>query len=91
MTDTDSSTVGTFARSSGLPPEMGKCTERVVTLLPDCVRTDLLKLCGSLGMSEGELLREWVMVRLYGEEQVRMMYARRVSLVAGTSTERTPA
>lgn len=88
---TDSSTVGTFARSTGLPAWMGKATADLKCKVPDVVKEDFLRLSRELGMNESELLREYVVLRLYGREQVERMQLQRLALVAGSDPERAPA
>ena len=73
-----------FARSTGLPASMGKATADLKCKVPDCVKDEFTRLAHILGLSESELLRELVMLRLYGAEQVSRMHAERMRLVAGT-------
>jgi hypothetical protein len=62
---------------------MGKATSDLKCKVPDVVKDDFVRLAHTLGLNESELLREWVMVRLYGEEEVRRMQEQRLRLVAG--------
>jgi hypothetical protein len=91
MNDTAATSQGTegvaFARSTGLPPSMGKATAELKCKVPDVVKDDFVRLAHSLGMSESELLREVVMLRLYGREAVARMQAHRLALVAGNGPE----
>lgn len=64
---------------------MGKATSELKCKVPDCVKDDFVLLAHSLGMSESELLREWVMVRLFGLGEVQRMAETRLRLVAGIS------
>lgn len=72
-----------FARSMGLPAALGKGTSELKCKVPDVVKDDFARLAHSLGFTESELLREWVMVRLFGEEEVRRMQAQRLAMVSG--------
>lgn len=89
MNDTADTSHGTaaFARSTGLPAWFGKSTEDIKGKVPDVVKADWLRLCASLNMTESELLREVVMLRLYGREQVERMQCQRIALVAGNGPE----
>jgi len=94
MADTDVSTDGTaaFSRSaSGLPPSLGKATESLKTRVPDEIKWAFVKLAHELGTDESGLLRELVMLRLYGREGVLRMQADRVAMVAGIGPERAEA
>lgn len=80
---TDRSAHSSMSRSSSLPTTFGKCTSKVGTLLPESVHEDLADRARMVGMSEGELLREWVMLHLYGESVVRSMQEKRFAIMAG--------
>jgi len=88
MASTDSGTDGTaaFSRSTGLPPTLGKATEVLKTRVPDEVKFAFARLAHELGMDESRLLRELILVRLYGREQVARMHAQHTALVAGTES-----
>lgn len=91
MSRIDSNGEGTaFARSTGLPAHMGKATSEVKTKLPDCVKDDFTRLSHSMGLTESELLRSLVMVRLYGLETVARMHSDQLTMAAGMSPEPAP-
>ena len=78
----------TFSRSTGLPARMGKATEDVKTRLPAEVKLAFAQLAHSCGLTESELLRDMVVLRLYGREAVLSMHQDRLRLVAGSETEK---
>ena len=77
-----------FSRSVGLPPSMGKATCTLKTLVPDCVNDEVVRLARESGLTVSDFLRDMVMVRVYGVEQVSSMQRRRLELAAGIGTER---
>lgn len=79
-----------FSRSAGLPPSMGKATCTLKTLVPDCVSDEVTRLARESGLTVSDFLRDMVMVRVYGVEQVNSMQRRRLELAAGIGTERSP-
>lgn len=87
IASTASSTDGTaeaaFSRSTGLPARLGKATAEIRSKVPEVVKEDWDELVRRLGTNDSELLRELVMVRLYGLEQVQRMHANRLLMVAG--------
>ena len=90
MADTDASTDGTtaFSRSTGLPSTLGKATEVLKTRVPDAVKWSFVELAHELGMDESSLLRDLVMVRLYGREGVARMQAAQLAKVTGSGPEK---
>jgi hypothetical protein len=85
MADTSASADHTcLSRSTGLPPSLGKATSELKAKVPDRVKDDFTRLARSLGLNESELLRDMVLVRLYGAEQVMSMQKQRLLMVAGT-------
>lgn len=73
-----------FSRSTGLPDWMGKSTADLRAKVPDSVKEDFVRLAREVGSTESELLRDMVMVRLYGKHEVQRMHALRLAMVAGT-------
>ena len=89
MADTaDDSQGAAFSRSTGLPARMGKATAEVKTKLPEEVKLAFGQLAHSCGLTESELLRDMVILRLFGREAVLRMQQDRLRLVAGSETER---
>lgn len=62
-----------FMRSNGLPPSWGKATEEVKFRVPFRVKQDLAAVAHARGMSESELGRLYLMMGLYGFDEVRRM------------------
>ena len=88
MSDTaDTSQEGAFSRSTGLPPAMGKATEEVKCRIPYSVKTDFEQLAHGLGLTSSELLRNCILIRLYGVDEVAKMHAQRLALAAGLGHE----
>lgn len=84
MRRTASSTEGTaYARSTGLPSSLGKSTADLKCKVPDSVKDDFLRLARACDMSESELLREVVLLRLYGRDFIERMQLKRIAMVAG--------
>ena len=84
MDDTAATCHGaTFSRSTGLPARMGKATAELKSKVPDCVKDDFVMLAHSLGLTESELLRSLVMVRLYGLEGTERMHSTQLRAAAG--------
>ena len=79
-----------FSRSTGLPARMGKATAEVKTKVPDEVKWAFGQLAHSCGLTESELLRDIVVLRLYGKEAVLRMQQDRLLMVAGSETEKAP-
>jgi hypothetical protein len=85
MDDTDDSAHDVmFSRSTGLPAAMGKATCVAKTLVPDCVKDDLTRRSRELGMGESELIRLWIMVGLYGVDEVQTMQRQRLAMATGS-------
>lgn len=79
-----------FSRSTGLPVTMGKSTEELKTKVPDAVKAAFTSLACSLGLTESELLRSMVMVRLYGVEGAQRMHLDHFRAAAGIGHEPAP-
>ena len=77
-----------FSRSTGLPSRMGKATSDLKTKVPDEVKLAFGQLAHSCGLTESELLRDMVILRLYGREAVLSMQHERMLMVAGSETEK---
>ncbi len=76
-----------FSRSTGLPAHLGKATADLKCKVPDVVKDDFARLAHSLGLSESELLRSLVMVRLVGLEEASRMHAAQLRMAAGIGPE----
>lgn len=88
MSLTESSTDGAaFSRSTGLPASMGKATAELRCRVPERVKDEFLFLAHSLGLSESDLLRSMVMVRLYGIETTVRMHNDQLRMAAGMPHE----
>lgn len=91
MFDTLSEAHAPMSRSTGLPAHMGKATSEIKCKVPDCVKEDFDRLARELGFpSSGDFLRDMVMVRVYGEEQIRRMNEERIRKVSGMSPVSAP-
>lgn len=94
MDATDSSTEGTappvpFSRSTGLPAWMGKATSEIKVRVPDCIAEDGARLARECGYeSLSVFVRDLLIIRIQGRENVASLHAQRVALVAGMGTER---
>lgn len=65
----------------------GKCTEEVKARLPYEIKEGFSRIANEMGMTESELLREMVMVKVLGIDVVRSMHEKRLRLVAGIGQE----
>ncbi len=65
----------------------GKCTEEVKARIPYDIKEGFTRIAHDIGMSESELLREMVMVKVLGLDMVRKIYEERLVKVAGTGHE----
>lgn len=83
MDDTEASDQAMFSRSTGLPSSLGKASADLKCKVPDSVKDDFVREARKLGLNESEFLRDIVMLRLYGHEQVARMHAERLRMVAG--------
>ncbi len=90
MDDTAAFSQLCFSRSTGLPASMGKATEDLKCKVPGQVKEDFAALARRVGSTESELLRDMVMVRLYGHEQVARMHDERLRFAAGIGPQSTP-
>lgn len=91
MADTAATSHGAnFSRSTGLPARMGKATAELKTKIPECVKDEFVVLAHSLGLTESELLRSMVMVRLYGVAGAERMHSNQLRAAAGIGPEWTP-
>lgn len=77
-----------FSRSVGLPASMGKASSVLKTAVPDCVADEVMRLARESGLTVSDFLRDMVLVRVYGVDQVSSMQRRRLELAAGIGTER---
>jgi hypothetical protein len=88
MADTaDTSQDAAFSRSTGLPPVLGKADETIKGKVPEIIKLDFMQLAASLGMTESDLLRDIVMVRLYGVDGVQRMLSNKIRQSAGLGPE----
>lgn len=84
MDDTATDAHAFMSRTTGLPSHMGKATATLKASVPECVKEDFDRLARDLGFPSGsDFLRDIVMVRLYGAEQIRMMNEDRLRKAAG--------
>lgn len=83
MDDTATDSQVMFSRSTGLPAALGKATEDLKCKVPGQVKEDFAAEARKLGLTESEFLRDMVLVRLYGHEQVARMHADRLKFAAG--------
>jgi hypothetical protein len=72
-----------LSRSSGLPPRLGKSTNRVSANVPDEVADAWTRLARSVDMSESKLLALTMMERLWGREAVLIMVQEQAHLALG--------
>jgi hypothetical protein len=87
MSEIDDDAQACMSRSTGLPASLGKATSELKSKVPDSVKDDFVRLARSLGLNESELLRDMVLVRLYGADRVERMHAQRIRMVAGIGPE----
>lgn len=89
MFETDDSAHDDIAlsRSTGLPPRLGKATNRVSANVPDGMADDWMRLSRDVGMSESELLAWTMAERLYGRDAVLSMQQERMKLALGIAPE----
>ena len=91
MADTASTSHGAvFSRSTGLPSRMGKATQELKTKVPECVKDEFAALAHALGLTESELLRSLILVRLYGLLGAEMLHANQLRAAAGIGPEWAP-
>lgn len=69
---------------------LGKCDAEAKVRLPDAVKLDLVRVAHEHGMNESEFLRELIMVRLYGVDEVQSLYRSRLEMVAGCVATSAP-
>lgn len=65
---------------------LGKCDSEVKARLPSAVKDDLMLEARRNGMTDSEFLRELIMIRLYGMDEVHSLYRARLEMVAGCVT-----
>lgn len=65
----------------------GKCTEVIKASVPFEIKEKFARMANELGLTESEMLREIIMVRVLGVDAVRRLYDERVALVAGIGLE----
>ncbi|HWH83213.1 MAG TPA: hypothetical protein VNU71_13360 [Burkholderiaceae bacterium] len=85
--ETSQDTEIAFSRSTGLPPRLGKATNRVAANVPDGMADDWTRLSREVGMSESELLAWTMAERLYGREAVLSMQQERMRKALGIEPE----
>ena len=61
----------------------GKCTEEVKARIPYEIKEGFARIANEIGMTESELLREMVMVKVLGVDVVRSMQEKRLQLIIG--------
>lgn len=74
-----------FSRSTGLPLWMGKATAEIKGKVPEGMKEDFARRAHDLRVNESELLRDVLMLYLYGREEVERMQVERVRIVAEMS------
>jgi len=67
--------------------QFGKCTEEVKARIPYDIKEGFTRIAHEMGMTESELLREMLMVKVLGVDVVRSMHEKRLRLVAGIGDE----
>lgn len=72
----------TLSRSAAASP-YGKCTEELKARVPYEIKEGFTRIAHDLGMSESELLRDLVTIRVLGIEVVRKIQEERLGVVAG--------
>ncbi len=65
----------------------GKCTEEVKARIPYEIKEGFQRIANEMGMTESELLREMVMVKVLGLDMVAKIYQERLARVAGIGHE----
>lgn len=80
-----SAQVAAFSRSTGLPLWMGKATAEIKGKVPEGMKEDFSRRAHDLRLNESELLRDVLMLYLYGREEVERMQVERVRIVAEMS------
>ena len=76
-----------LSRQTRSQSQLGKCTEEIRARVPYQIKEEFLRMANDLGMTESEMLREIIIVRVLGVDAVRRLYDERVSLVAGIAQE----
>lgn len=87
LSDSDTGGTTTFSRSTGLPARLGKATETLKCMVPECVKDDWTRLARSLGLTESQLLLSVVMVRLDGLEKTLSMQQEQLRAAVGIGQE----
>lgn len=72
-----------FSRPTTTGP-FGKCTEELKARVPYEIKEGFQRIAHDMDMTESELLREMITVRVLGLDMVRKIYEERLSRVAGT-------
>lgn len=78
---------GVMTSRSGSSNPFGKCTEEVKTLVPYEIKEAVARLANEHGMTPSEFLREIVMIRVLGVDDVRRIYESRLNSIAGIGRE----
>jgi hypothetical protein len=66
---------------------LGKLTAEVKVRVDDDTKDELDRLANDAGMGLSEFLRELMMIRVYGQDQVVRLHRARLALVAGSGPE----
>ena len=90
MAHNDSDAHAMLSRSTGLPSYLGKATAELSTKVPEVVADDLKRFCSARGKTVSEVMRDLLMVRLYGYEKVKRMQEEDLQFVAGMTPESPP-
>ena len=72
---------------SGITSSFGKSTEEVKARIPFEIKEGFTRIAHENNMTESELLRELVMIRVLGFDMVRRLNEERLQRVAGIGNE----
>lgn len=76
-----------MASRSGVSNAIGKNTEEIKARVPYEIKEGFTRIAHEMGMTESELLREMLMIKVLGVDVVRTMNEKRLRLVAGIGHE----
>lgn len=76
-----------LASRSGVSNAIGKNTEEIKARVPYEIKEGFTRIAHEMGMTESELLREMLMVKVLGVDVVRSLNEKRLRLVAGIGHE----
>lgn len=82
LASSHSDALGSLARTTGLPPSMGKASSEIKVRVPDEIKELFRRRACELGMDESRLLRELLIIWIYGEEGARTLKLKELELVA---------